>query len=290
MRRLKAGVRAAPMSLHPQGQPHLQRASGGDVADVQHLLPAEPALEQLAMDPVLGLLVVAGDEDRSSVSVSWCGVDHDGALTVLSAFTTRASGKAAWMRSPSGVRIAEEQRRRHALGEVERVGDVDEDLAGEVLGAGGLEGLNRMRRRGVALMTTSPCAAAAANDPGGRLSGRGRAGRRRSRLRRGRRPIAERSLALRRVARADHDAVAELEQFGGEGLRDGPEPMMPMSMSSSCSGGEPVRTTHGPTRVVPGSGRLHADSCLSPSTPRCPPWRSRPRRWGCTESSAGGGA
>ena len=83
----------------------------------------------------------------------------------------------------------------------------------------------------VTLMTTSPCAAASAKLPA--AASRPSSRWRRERLsRRDRAPIAQ-VLRLRGVARADGDAMAELEQLRGQGLCTRPEPMMPMSMSSS---------------------------------------------------------
>ena len=76
MRRLKAGVPVAPISLSQRGN-HISCSRAAVMSPrSMHLLPAEPALEQFAVDPVLGLLVVAGHEHRRRFG-QLSRVDHD---------------------------------------------------------------------------------------------------------------------------------------------------------------------------------------------------------------------
>ena len=54
-------------------------------------------------------------------------------VMVLRVFTTRAAGKRRWICSPSESVFVDEKGGRSPLREVERVRDVDQDLAGQVL-------------------------------------------------------------------------------------------------------------------------------------------------------------
>ena len=97
----------------------------------------------------VALASASSPETKTVVSSpSRCGSTISELFMVLRLFTTRASGCARWIDLGERVVVLDEQLRREAVGVVERVRDVEQHLAGQVLGAGALQdGRARRRRR-----------------------------------------------------------------------------------------------------------------------------------------------
>jgi hypothetical protein len=70
-------------------------------------------------------------------------LDHHVDIDRIERFDHFYVGEGALDALAERVVVADEQCRRHALREVERVGDVDEDLAAQVGGAGGVQRVER---------------------------------------------------------------------------------------------------------------------------------------------------
>ena len=144
------------------------------------------------------------------------GVDHQGGVEGVEGLDDAGLREGALDLLAERVGVLDEQGGRQAGREVERVGDVEEDLAGEVVGAGQLE-----RRDGAV-------PAGRVDDELSTCGGVGKGGQAGGRV--GLEPGTERRVthAVRLsaataglgVAGADDDVVAELEEAGGEGLAD----------------------------------------------------------------------
>ncbi len=98
-------------------------------------------LEQGA-DLGLGGAVVAADEDRV-VAADPARIDHHGAVDGVQRLHHAGLGEGRLDPLAEALVVAEGQPRRHPPREVERDGDVDQGLAGEVVGAGARESVQR---------------------------------------------------------------------------------------------------------------------------------------------------
>ena len=123
------GLGRAPQP-QPQKQIALRPASGGDVAEIDHALPAERA-EDLFHAP-FGARVVAAHEDIVVAASDSCGVDHDLTVHGVERLDHLRLRKRALNLLAERIGVSRKERGRPSLGKVERVGDIDEDFAPEV--------------------------------------------------------------------------------------------------------------------------------------------------------------
>ena len=118
---------SCPVEPQPQRHPHLEATGGGQVAQVEDVAPAE--LSGPARHASPGGFVVAGHEDRR-VMAEPERIDHHlvrhGRLNI---FTIRALRHPALQLFGQRVGVADEQRGRESVGEVQRIRGVDHHFA-----------------------------------------------------------------------------------------------------------------------------------------------------------------
>jgi O-acetylserine/cysteine efflux transporter len=142
--------RRRPQGAHqpqPDRQHHLGGARGAEVAEVDHVPPAEGLGEELG-DLRLGLVVVAAHEHGVVAFGELTGVGHQQGVHGVEGLDHPEVGEGALDALAEGVGVGDQQRGGHALGEVEGVGQVDQDLAVEVGLAGQPQGVNAGRSGG----------------------------------------------------------------------------------------------------------------------------------------------
>jgi MFS family permease len=130
----------------PQRQVHLRPAGGGDVAEVEDRVrrPAEGPEQRRHV--LLRRLVIARQEEVAGLRQR-AGVDHHPGVDRVQGLDHAGVGKGGLDPLGEAVVVGDRQRRQ-VVAEGERVGDVDQHLAGEVVGAGGSECVHRRRSRG----------------------------------------------------------------------------------------------------------------------------------------------
>ena len=82
---------------------------------------------------ILGTGIIAGDEDRVPAGDT-AGVDHDRGGDGVERLDHPRRGKGALDHLAQRIGIGDAERRREALGEIQGIGDVDQQLAGEIGG------------------------------------------------------------------------------------------------------------------------------------------------------------
>ena len=135
-------VPSAPIEPQPQRQVHLRAPRRRDVAEVDDRPPTHPKVSSSSATwsfapsslPQTNTLVDSPERP---------GRDHHARVHRVQGLHHPRLRKRALNPLPEAVVVAHRQRRRHALAEVERVRDVDQDLPGQVVGPRRLERLQR---------------------------------------------------------------------------------------------------------------------------------------------------
>jgi hypothetical protein len=128
VRRLELGVKP-----YPQREVHLLRACAGDVTEIHHFLPAESGFED-ADDFGLRPFVVARDEHRVDARYDR-GVGHHSRGHRVERLHDLGHRERALNLFAKRIGVADQKCGRHPLGEVERIGDIDQNFPLEILRA-----------------------------------------------------------------------------------------------------------------------------------------------------------
>src|SRR6266566_4086995 len=119
-----------PHQLDPDRQDHLGPAGRRDVPEVDHLPPAEAPEDFRHLGLRIG--VVTAHEDIVVAFRHQVWTDHDHVGHRVQGLDDLGLGEGPLDLLAERIRVAHDQRRGHPLREVERVRDVDQDLAGEI--------------------------------------------------------------------------------------------------------------------------------------------------------------
>src|SRR5215471_4676633 len=131
------------VKAQPNGHPHFHTPCSGDVAKLDNVagLPAEPFAEP-AGNLTLGLDVVAADKEVV-VTRHEGGLDHDLAVHGVQGFHYESVGEFTLHLFSKRVGVADRKRRR-PFREVQRIGNVNEDLAAQISRSSLAEGSERI--------------------------------------------------------------------------------------------------------------------------------------------------
>jgi predicted MFS family arabinose efflux permease len=127
-------VAASLPQPQPQGDVHLRPAGAGDVAEVDDRLPRPAEALQQRRHLLLRRLVISRQEDAAGVGQAPGGVDHHLRVHRVQGLDDAGVGEGGLDPLPEAV-VVDGPEGGEPVAADERVGDVDQDLAGEVAGA-----------------------------------------------------------------------------------------------------------------------------------------------------------